>query len=81
MSTKLFLVLLLCAVLLTTPSLGGDHPRPPQYDHKRPPKHNTPTLESRVIPDKPYPRPYLKHNTPTLESRIIPDKPPNEPYP
>ncbi|KAM7462571.1 hypothetical protein LguiA_030692 [Lonicera macranthoides] len=34
-TTKQFLVLLMCVVLLTTPSLG-DHQKPPQHGHKPP---------------------------------------------
>lgn len=63
MSTKLFLVLLPCVVLLTTPSVNGDYNLdiPTKPGHKRPPIPKPPTLESRVFPTKPPSEPYPKH--------------------
>ncbi|KAM7462574.1 hypothetical protein LguiA_030695 [Lonicera macranthoides] len=49
--TKQFLVLLICVVLLTTPSLG-DHHKPPQHGHKPPHhRHKPPTLDGRIPDD------------------------------
>ncbi|KAM7466599.1 hypothetical protein LguiB_014161 [Lonicera macranthoides] len=62
MSTKLFLVLLLCVVQLVTSIFIDDYPgdHPPHFGHKRPPIDRPPTPESRVCDPKhpvgPYPK-------------------------
>ncbi|KAM7466595.1 hypothetical protein LguiB_014157 [Lonicera macranthoides] len=51
MSTiKQVLVLLICVVLLSTPSLG-DHHKPPPHGHKPAPRHKPPTLDGHIPDD------------------------------